>query len=248
MPEGKYLYCILDGEGKQSFGRIGINGKSVYTIPYDGLSAIVSDVPFKEIEPRVNDITAHQEAVETARRMGTVLPIRFGTIFKTEDAVIKVLRSSHKNLVAKLTRFKDRHEFGVKILVEKTSMEKFERLVQDESAEARKIRQKISAKSPGTSYLLKLQLNDIIRNETLRRIDRTCEEIHQRLAAVAEDNRLLKTELEQILLNASYLVHKNRTDSFYRTLDKLKPEYEPQGFMFHVGGPWAPYSFCGGEA
>ena len=52
MPnEGKYVYCILEGGISHKFGKIGLEDREVYTISYQDISAVVSNIPFEEMKP-----------------------------------------------------------------------------------------------------------------------------------------------------------------------------------------------------
>ncbi len=69
-------------------------------------------------------------------------------------------------------------------------------------------------------------------------------EIHNYLAISADDSKLLKTDIDQVILNASYLIKKKDHDGFNLKLKNLQEKYKNDGLTFHLSGPWAPYSFC----
>ncbi|TLX94007.1 MAG: hypothetical protein E6K93_00780 [Thaumarchaeota archaeon] len=84
MVDGRYVYCILEGRTKEEFGNIGLFDSNVYTISHNDISAVVSKIPLKEMQPNVDNIVAHQRVVEASRKIGTSLPIRFGIIVMTD--------------------------------------------------------------------------------------------------------------------------------------------------------------------
>jgi len=47
-----------------SFGNIGIEGNAVYTIPYRGISAVVSDTPPVEYESNEANALTHEKVVK----------------------------------------------------------------------------------------------------------------------------------------------------------------------------------------
>jgi hypothetical protein len=244
--DGRYIYCIIDwGEKKPigNFGNIGIGENAVYTIDYKDIAAVVSTIPFKQMDSNLNDIVAHQRVVEAAREAGTVLPVRFGVILKNEEGIKKLLAGSYKDYGAKISRLKGKDEIGIKVLLNKTSLKKIEAQT-EQSEEIRKIKQEMSAAKPGTSYFLKLRLQDAMKNETLMKIDRMVGEINTSLAEAAEDKRLLKGDVGEIVLNAAYLVDKGRIRAFDAKVKELKERFEKDGMTLHRSGPWAPYSFC----
>jgi gas vesicle protein GvpL/GvpF len=248
MIKGRYVYCILDGEKKPELGNIGLFDSSVYAIGHKGIIAIVSAIPFKEMQATVDNIIAHQRVVEASRKTGTTLPVRFGVIIKTDEGVKNLLAKSYRDFKSKITKFKDKDEFGVKVIFDKNNVEKIKRSVHNNSDEIKKIKKEMSGVGDGTAYFLKMRMDEAIKSEALKKIDRVVGEIHGQLASSVDDNRILKTDIDQVILNAAYLVKKNDQDRFNLKLEKLQEKYKIDGLMFHPSGPWAPYSFCGGES
>jgi hypothetical protein len=246
LMDGRYIYCIINwGEKKPigNFGNIGIGENPVYTIDYKDIAAVVSTIPFKQMDSNMNDIVAHQRVVEAAREVDTVLPVRFGVILKNEEGIKKLLAGSYKDYRSKLTGLRGKDEIGIKVLLNKASLKKIKEQA-EQSEEIRKMKQEISSAKPGTSYFLKMRLEDAMKNETLMKIDKLVGEINTSLAGSAVDRRLLKNDVGEIVLNAAYLVDKSKTGAFDAKVKELKERFEKEGVTLHRSGPWAPYSFC----
>ena len=45
METGRYLYGIIETERRESFGNVGLGNSEVYTIQYEDIGAVVSDIP-----------------------------------------------------------------------------------------------------------------------------------------------------------------------------------------------------------
>jgi hypothetical protein len=69
-------------------------------------------------------------------------------------------------------------------------------------------------------------------------------EINNALAQSADDRRLLKSDVGEIVLNAAYLVDRSKARAFDAKVKELRERYEREGMTIHRSGPWAPYSFC----
>lgn len=243
MTEGRYLYCILDGKEKHNLGHIGLYDKNAYTISHKDISAVISPIPFKELQPDIQSITAHQKVVEESRTHGTTLPIRFGILFKTEDGVKTMLTKSYDTFKTKIKKLQDKDEYGLKIVIEKSKLTKLE----SESHKVpsiQKMKKEMDDSGKGTAYFIKMKLDEAIKTETYKKIDSISGKIHDDLTAVSSSNCLLKNDLDQLILNAAYLIDKKQRDEFTRKVENLKQKYEDYGLMFHLSGPWAPYSFC----
>ncbi|MGI0088457.1 MAG: GvpL/GvpF family gas vesicle protein [Nitrosotalea sp.] len=243
MTDGRYLYCILAGIQRRNFGNIGLFGKQAYSVPYKEISAVVSNVPFKEMRPDAEIITSHQRVVEEARGRGTILPARFGIIFKSDDGVKKMLIKSYKELESKITKMEGKDEFGLKIIIDGADLRKLN-LATEDNPEIKKIKREISSSGKGTAYFLKMKMDEAIKNQTYRKIDELSGKIHRELAKTSDETCLLKADFDQIMLNAAYLVNRNDTGKFHSKLDELKEKYQRDGLIFYSSGPWAPYSFC----
>ena len=47
-----------------------------------------------------------------------------------------------------------------------------------------------------------------------------------------------------MILNAAFLVEKNKLSSFIREIEIIKIQYEGSDFFFDCTGPCPPYNFC----
>lgn len=243
MVNGKYLYGIAESTKDFHFGNTGLFGKQAHAIPYKDINAIVSNVPFKEMQPDAESITSHQMVIEESRSQATTLPVRFGIMFKSDEGVKQMLTKSYVDLRSKLTRFKGKDEFGLKIIIDTQDIKKLS-LNSQNSPEIKKIKKKIKSSGEGTAYFLKMKMDEAIRNETYRKIEQFSGEIHGELAKTAQESCILKSDFAQIVLNSAYLIDRNVISGFHKKLDVLRNRYQADGLMFHLSGPWAPYSFC----
>ncbi|MFI5406806.1 MAG: GvpL/GvpF family gas vesicle protein [Nitrososphaerales archaeon] len=243
MTDGRYVYGIVDNNIKDDLGNIGLYDSSVYKIPFKDISALVSPILFKEIHPSVNEINSHQRVVETSRERWTTLPVRFGTMFKSDDGVKEFLTRSYKELRAKITKFKNKEEYGLKVIIDKDELLKIDLKIED-NQEIKKIKEEMVEAGEGASYFLKMKLDEAMRTEILKKVDAIGNDIHKQLSDISTTSCTLRSELAQVMLNASYLIDKHEKDRFDLQIDKIKRKYESLGITLHVSGPWAPYSFC----
>lgn len=242
---GRYVYCIMDGGGKsQSFGKIGLENNEVYTIFHKDISAVVSKIVFKEISPDVDSIIIHQKVVENSRNIRTTLPVRFGIMFKTDEGVKQLLVKSYNDFKSKMNKLHGKEEYGIKVIIEKDGMEKIKSTITENSTEVKKMKKEITKAGDGTSYFIKMRMDESIKNETLRKIDDMTSKIHSELSSIVDDSTILKSDLQEIVLNTAYLIDKNKITKFNESIRKIKTQYEKHGLVIHQSGPWAPYSFC----
>src|SRR5438046_10280900 len=114
---GKYVYCIVRSERQRDFGAIGIGGaQRVFTVAFKDLAAVVSDTPIVIYDPTRENVLAHEFVNETVMREHTVIPMSFGTVFRSEDDVTELLRSTYQAFSDVLDKMQDKIEFGLKVL------------------------------------------------------------------------------------------------------------------------------------
>lgn len=243
MTNGVYLYCIIDADNTQCLGSIGLYGGEVHTLAFKDLSAVVSEMPFKEIHPGVDEINTHQKVVDQSRERWATLPVRFGTLFKNSEGLRQYLIKSYKELKPKIIKFKNKDEYGIKVIFDSNDLSKL-KIDTDGNSEIRKIKKEISTASEGTSYFLKLRMDEAVRVDALKKIDEIRGDIHEQLSKVAVSSSVLRSDLAQIIMNSSYLIDRSKKDVFDLQVNKMREKYEGCGITVHSSGPWAPYSFC----
>ncbi len=244
MPDGRYVYCIVDSAESTSLGDIGLQGNPVKVVCHKDIGASVSPIPYKELQPNIDSIISHQRVVESSRKLGTTLPVKFGVIFKNEEGVRTLLQRSYDDYRKKLTKLSGMDEFGVKVLYNKAGLVRIKNGIERTSPDIRKMRESLEGSGEGKSYFTKLKINEAIKSEAYKKLDELSREVHKGLAQTSQDSTILKSDHEQIVLNAAYLVRREKGQEFLASANHLGKEYAEKGLIVHSSGPWAPYSFC----
>ena len=75
---------------------IGPEPAEVHTVHYRDIAAVVSNTPMVVQDPTRDNVLAHERVNETVMRQHTVIPMSFGTVFKTHDDIVELLRSAYE--------------------------------------------------------------------------------------------------------------------------------------------------------
>ena len=59
----------------------------MFTVAFNDLAAVVSDTPIVIYDPTRENVLAHEFVNETVMKEYTVIPMSFGTVFRSEDDV-----------------------------------------------------------------------------------------------------------------------------------------------------------------
>ena len=237
--KGRYVYCIIRSDQPLTFGPIGIGEEPapVYTVRCDDLSAVVSDSPLGVLDPTRDNVLAHQRVNETVMRKHTVLPMSFGTVFKTRDDVTAFLKSAYRAFSDVIDKMEAKLEFGLKVLWDRDAVI---REIEEEDEDIRRLKNEIAAQK-GSTYFARMQYGRLIEGALQAKSERYVSEIFERLRDVSVAARANKPIGDRMILNAAFLVSRDSEDSFDARVKQLGATYDKLTFKYT--GPWPPYNF-----
>ena len=238
--EGKYVYCIIRHDAPREFGDIGIGGDSrVYTVNHDGLAAVVSDTPIVIYDPTRENVLAHEFVNETVMREFTVIPMSFGTVFRSEEDVAQLLRSTYDAFTDVLRKMKGKIEFGVQIRWDRNRVVES---IETEHDEIRKLKDEITRNAASSTYFARMQLGRLIEGALEECAGRFVSTVHEELKPVCVASRSNKVIGDRMIMNAAFLVDRSAEKSFDEAVKELSRRYENM-LTFKYTGPWPPYNF-----
>ncbi len=222
-----------------AFGAIGIGEEPapVYSVRCDDLAAIVSDTPLGVLDPTRDNVLAHQRVNETVMREHTVLPMSFGTMFKTSDDVTAFLRSAYRAFSDVLDKMENKLEFGLKVLWDREAVI---REIEEEDEDIRRLKNEIAAQK-GSTYFARMQYGRLIDAGLQGKSERYVSEIFHRLRDVSVAARANKPIGDRMILNAAFLVSRDAEDRFDARVKALGAHHDKLTFKYT--GPWPPYNF-----
>ncbi|CAN5653534.1 gas vesicle protein GvpL [soil metagenome] len=239
--EGKYVYCIIKTSDGRDFGPIGIGdgANRVYTVHHNDLAAVVSDTPIRIYDPTRENVLAHELVNETVMREFTVIPMSFGTIFRTRDDIIELIKSTYKAFDDVLEKMRDKIEFGLKVLWDRDKV--IGKLEQSDD-EIRRLKEEITGNAQSSTYFARMQLGRLIEGALESSANGYVMDIHESLKPVAVASRSNKPIGDRMIMNAAYLVERSREQEFDESVKALSRKYEDL-LSFTYTGPWPPYNF-----
>jgi len=239
--EGKYVYCIIEGDQPYSFGGLGIGGRNdeVYTIHHGALAAVVSDTPVVMYDPTRENALAHEHAIETVMKEFTVIPMSFGTVFRTEDDVVEFLKDTSEALQDVLRKLKDKIEFGLKVIWDPETVL---REVEQDSEDIRRLKEEILSNRLASTYFARMQLGRLVEQALAERSDAYVRDVYDRLRDCATASRHNKPIGDKMILNAAFLVERQKSGEFDLKVQEIAQRYDGK-LRFQYTGPWPPYNF-----
>ena len=239
--EGRLVYCIIECDSPRSFGNLGIGGRGdeVYTIHYGGLAAVVSDTPVMVYDPTRENALTFEHVNETVMKEFTVIPMSFGSVFRTEEDVVEFLKDTADALRDVLQKMKDKIEFGLKV---NWTPETVLREVEEENEDIRRLKEEILSNRQTSTYFARMQLGRLVEQAMGEKSDSFVREIYDHLRDCAIASRHNKPIGDKMILNAAFLVERSKATAFDQKVQEIAQRYEGK-LRFLYTGPWPPYNF-----
>src|SRR5216110_1185305 len=185
---GRYVYGIVETKEHLNFGKIGIGGagEAVYGVNYQDIAAVVSKTAVAIFDPTRENALAHEHVIETVMKNHTIIPMSFGTVFRTDDDIRQVLKSIYLSLKDVLNQMAGKVEFGLKVTWERdTVVDELSR----EDEEIHKFHQEITRKHLQSTYFARMQLGRMIDKALVERAADYVREIYEALRPVCVASR-----------------------------------------------------------
>ena len=258
-----YLYCLARPEclslvqGSTEQDRLhGVDERyPVSALEEAGVVAVIGGVDPNEFsEQNLQTLSwlglracRHEAVVERIMGASPVLPVKFGTIFRSRASLKEFLGRHREDIVRALDELRDKTEWSVKgYLVEEDAR----RIM---AAAVPEIQSRLAAlsPSPGARYLQQKQLDVMIEAALEVGVARVTHDLHQTLALHAVASTALRSHAsavtgrpERMVFNASFLMSPETLPYFRAVLSDQQDTYKEIGLALELRGPWPPYNFC----
>jgi hypothetical protein len=236
---GKYVYCVIRSEDPLRFGAIGLGTTpaEVHTVHYKDIAAVVSDTPIEVLDATRENVLAHERVNEVVMRDHTVIPMSFGTVFKTRDDITELLKSAYGAFTDVLLKMEDKVEFGLKVLWDRDEVIK---QIEREDEDVRQLKGEIASQT-GPTYFARVQYGRLVEAALQSRSERHVSEIFGLLRDVSVASRANKPIGDRMIMNAAFLVARDRETAFDAKVKAIGAKYGH--LTFRYTGPWPPYNF-----
>ena len=241
MEEGRYFYGLVGDVSQKSFGPFGIGGHAneVYPIHYKDISAVVSNIPITELEPTDENALSHMDIITRIMEQTTILPTKFGTVFRNIDSVNKCLEKIYPQVKQELQKLDGKIEMGVKVT---WPSDKALSHVKKTNKSIQEMEQRLESKSQGRRYLLRVKLEDLIKQEMNKQADRCSMEIFKEITKISDDS-VQNRPVGDLILNGAFLISDDFIDKFKDDILQIQEKYRDLGLEFSITGPWPLFNF-----
>jgi hypothetical protein len=241
---GVYIYGILPGDIEVEPGAAGVGDPpgEVRAVRYRDLAALVSDVDLDRPLGRAEDLFTHEELLDSSAADVPVLPLRFGAVLTSDEAVADELLGPHyEEFTAALRQLDGHAEYIVKgRYVERAVLAE----VLAENPEAARLGDQIRDADPDATRDQRIQLGEIVADaiEASRQTDTRALGDAVSGHVTASVVRPPTHELDAVY--AAFLVETGKTEALRQAVERLAEEWGDR-IDLRLVGPLAAYDFVG---
>lgn len=239
--EGKYIYCITESSESRSLGPLGIGGRGdeVHTVCYDDVAAVVSTAEMKKYRVSRDNTLAHERVIEMVMTEHTVLPVRFATVTEDEARVMKILEAEHDEFRELLSRMKGKTELGVKAVFKADVIYNY---ILEKYQNIRESKEKLVGLPLESTHHQRMGIGRMVEAALNREKQIIHEEILNALSPLAVETRTNDLYGELMIVNAAFLVEKEKEADFDRRVESLDSAYGERVNFKYVGS-LPPFNF-----
>jgi hypothetical protein len=242
--DGITLYGIIKGEEPLDLGDVGIDGKRVYTLSFEGISAVISHLPkhwFQDPskETLLRSLTTYQSVIEKVMQTHpAIIPIKFGNLLPREHTVRHVLKQGQRALLDSLREIRQKVEMDVVVLWPDINAV----LTQiGETDEIKDLKQEAATNTENVSAL-QIKVGKRVKDLLDEKRQELQAEILTPLSSIAEEYRHHSLMDDSMILNAAFLLKREEASRLEDMVSGLDRRYEDR-INFRIIGPLPFYSF-----
>jgi hypothetical protein len=245
--QGIYVYGVLpaDVELADEMPGVGDPPGQIRVIRSDGLAALVSDVDLARELGSPDDLMAHKDILDASAAELPVLPLRFGAVLTSEEAVAEELLAVHRDEFAEaLDELDGRTQFVVKgRYVEDTILDE----ILSESKRAIRLAEQIQGKNSDATRDARIQLGEMINEAVSAKREKDTRALGDAMDGhcVASVVRDPTHELDAI--HVAFLVDSDQESDMEAVLEDLAGAWDGR-IEIRLLGPMAAYDFVGTAA
>jgi hypothetical protein len=241
---GVYVYGILPGDIELEPGATGIGDPpgEIRVVKEGDLAALVSDVDLGKPLGRPEDLVAHEELLDSIAAEVPVLPLRFGAVVTTDDAVAEeLLQAHHDEFASALEQLEGRVEYMVKgRYIEQAIL----REVLEENPQAAELAEQIRGADPDATRDQRMQLGEFVNNAVAAKREEDTRVVGDAVDGTVEASVVREPSHELDAVHAAFLVKANEAEELEDAVGQLRRDWEGR-VELRLIGPLAAYDFVG---
>ena len=243
--KGIYIYGIVPNLYSTEMFR-SLEGSGVYAIPFQNISAIVSDRLDIEPEPLSREslgylLVHHQKTVEELQRKGfsMLIPMRLGKVVESKQEVIKILTNGYDLIITTLQKIENLLEIDLV-----ATWGNFPGILQEIAGhpDIAAMKADLLKKSGTLTQIDQVSVGMLVQEKLKEKNAKVELNILDSLSAICIDIKMHEVMNDEMVTNSALLIKNNMQEKVDQIINQLDDEYK--GLLnFKLVGPLPCYSF-----
>jgi hypothetical protein len=183
----------------------------------------------------------HERVLQATLESGPVIPMRFGTVYPTPEAVLETLRAHYRAIHAALEALDGKVEWGLTVRRDRS------RAVPADTETS----PSLHGEATGRAYLNRREAEKVAAERVTTQRREVARDLHRAIEEVAAESVVHPARRRtgasgsdmDVLLKASYLVDKADGERFKAAIVDALETAGVLGLSGELTGPWPPYNF-----
>jgi len=235
----KYLYAIMVGQPDLHYAAAGLGGADIYAISAGSLSAVVSDVAAGRLRAERRHLAAHRDVLARLMSSATPLPVSFGTVAASTEAVRQILIQNQRTFSEQLNQVAGKAEMGLRVFWDVPNI--FEYFI-GTHPELRAARDHLFGRRREPTQDEKLELGRFFENLLEEDRESCAEKVEEALSSAGVEYKRNKNRNEREVLSLACLLRRGEQAAFEGQVLEVAKLFD-NNYAFDYCGPWPPYNF-----
>jgi Gas vesicle synthesis protein GvpL/GvpF len=241
---GIYVYGIFPADINVTADQKGVGDPpgSLRVVRSGDLAALVSEVDLTRPLGSPEDLRTHKDLLDSSAAAMPVLPLRFGAVLPSEEAVARELLEDHHDEFAQaLSELDGLAEYVVKgRYVEQAVLDE----VLSENRQAAQLRDKIRGKDADATRDARIQLGEIINDAVAAKREQDTRAVGEQMAGHCVASLVREPTHERDAVHIAFLVDASQEKDLEQIIEGLAETWAGR-VGFRLLGPMASYDFVG---
>ena len=254
-----YVFCFARADAVRGLQATAVDGhRPLLTIRFSpDLCAVVSEVAREDFCGAAADLhlqqlawlapraVRHEAVMEEVMACSPVLPLPFGTLFSSAEALAKFVDQHRETISRFLQRVAEHAEWSVKGWFDRKQA-----LQGLTSARLTAEQNRLSALLPGARHFAEQRIGRVIERDLSIWLDETCRSVASDLTSYAADfrecapsPRVPSESGAEEVLNWAFLLPQSAIAGFQERVQRANRDNRLQGLALQLSGPWPPFRF-----
>ncbi|GGB35349.1 gas vesicle protein [Flexivirga endophytica] len=242
---GCNVYGIVPaGPGRVPEDLNGIDDMPVRVVPHDEIAAVITDIRLDRPPGRRAELVAYSRVLDTLASSGAVVPVRFGSVVRDEEAVVTDLLLPQQAWFSRLLAELDgRAQFNLSVrYVQEAALTE----VVDADPTIARLRERTRGTPSNAALADRVRLGELVSQAMQDKRTADADVLAEAVLPYAAAHRIrLGSDVDQ-LADFILLIDNDRRDDFEQRLESLAESMHGR-MRLSLVGPLAPYEFVGGD-